>query len=179
MCPPTVCPLYNRRGKETRCGGHPVAPARWRWHVQCARAKMLANVTHRRMLLGLGLVAGMVLALGLAVGLGLGVRFFNAADYPGALPVSDHTLSKATNVFYYQRNTSYRTTDLFPEVYNWYSQTFDLGPEARAQSACITMERSGNWMAIVESMITVTVCDTSQGRLIFVQRFMLLRFTRT
>jgi hypothetical protein len=138
---------------------------------------MLADASHRRILLGLAIVSGVLVVLSLALGVGLTIRFLRAADYPGAVPVSDHTLSRLTPVIYFQRNTSYRTSDRFPDVYNWYSQTFDLGPEARAQSACITMERAAAWL-VFERMTTVTVCDASTGRLIFVQRFVLVRLPR-
>jgi hypothetical protein len=138
---------------------------------------MLGDPSRRRMLLGLLLMAGLLAALVLTLGLVLAFRFFRAADYPGAVTVSDRTRSQLLPAAYVQRTTAYRTADGFPAVYNWYSRTFDLGPEARAQSACITMERATTvWR--LERVTTVTVCDSVRGRLIFVQRFLLVRFAQ-
>ncbi len=98
-----------------------------------------------------------------------------AADYPGALLVSDHSLYKAFPNPHLRRDTSYRTTDSFPQVYNWYSTTFDLGPEARAQSACIVLEKAETWL-VIEQTTSVMLCDASAGRMMFVMRSVTFRY---
>lgn len=91
---------------------------------------------------------------------------YQAADYPGAMLVSDHTNYTGLTI---RRDTSYRTQDPFPDVYNWYSVGFSLGPEKAAQSNCIYMEESAEQL-IFSRQMAVHVCDTVSGRLIFVQR---------
>jgi hypothetical protein len=130
---------------------------------------------NRRLTLGLLLVAGIAAALvGAAVTLSL-AQAYRAADYPGSIRVSDHRLTKAGPHPHFRRNTSYRTSDPFPVVYNWYSSGFQLGPEVRAQSGCILMARSSTVMMIERSM-SVTLCDTPNGRMIFVMRSISLRY---
>jgi hypothetical protein len=124
--------------------------------------------------LGLGLGIGLFAALVVIAVAAPLVQYYKAADYPGATQVSDHTVTKVLPSLTLRRDTSYRTQDAFPVVYNWYSSGFRLGPERRAQSACILMERSQTWLA-VEQRMSVMLCDTSSGRMIFVMRSIGLR----
>lgn len=139
---------------------------------------MQAHAGNRRLWLGLGLLAwaGATLTL-LAILLFVFVER-QAADYPNSLLVSDHDIYRWSPYLTVRRDTSYRTMDEFPVVYNWYSSGFNLGPEVRAQSACILMARSTTALAIVERSMSVTLCDTPTGRMIFVQRSVSLRYRR-
>lgn len=136
---------------------------------------MLSQRYQRRVWIGLGILAGAlaaVMALALAA---VVYNYYGAADYPGAMLVSDHSLYRLAPALHFRRDTSYRSTDEFPKLYNWYSGRFELGPEARAISACITLEKADT-LLIVERQTTVMLCDTERGRLIFVMRALTLRY---
>ncbi|GAB4578638.1 MAG: hypothetical protein Fur0022_13740 [Anaerolineales bacterium] len=127
------------------------------------------NINPKILFAGLVGISGFVLViLGGMVALTV---FFDRqmADYPGATELSTHDVLKVFPNFYYRQDASYKTGDDFPEVYNWYSNGFDLGPEAQAQSHCIHMYKAETTWGITRVM-TVTLCDTPNGRMIFVQR---------
>jgi len=65
---------------------------------------------------------------------------------------------------------TYRTTDNFIEVYNWYSVKFDLGAEARANGRCLLLEGTQEQF-FLERSITVFLCNAQDGQTIFVSRF--------
>lgn len=112
-----------------------------------------------------------VVALILALILGLGVfHYLRAGDYPGAMQMADHFVYRFTPNPTVRRESSYRTTDPFPQVYNWYSNGFALGPEQHAQSACILMANSQTQFLLINTQMTVTVCETLTGRMMFVMR---------
>jgi hypothetical protein len=69
---------------------------------------------------------------------------------------------------------AYRTSDSFTDVYNWYSTTFDLGAETRAQDRCILLE-GANVQYALRRTVSVFVCSTSSGQMVFVSRFTSLR----
>ena len=91
-----------------------------------------------------------------------------AARYPGSIPLSNH--SNYTGLPYeYRWDNSYRTNDNFTAVYNWYSITFDLGAETRAMGKCTTLEGS-NTQLVLRRHISVSLCGTDFGQLIYVTR---------
>ena len=125
------------------------------------------------------LVGTVIILLGCALAAVAGLAFNGiqrAADYPGALLVSSHSIHAFSPELTVRTDSSYRTNDKFPIVYHWYSHRFDLGPEAGAHSACIIMERTSKSLGIVERSVGVTLCDTVNGRLIFVQRTFAVRY---
>lgn len=129
----------------------------------------------RRLLIGIALLGGGLVCLVVAVlAWGL-VNVYRAADYAGARLVADHSLYHVFPSVDLRRDTSYRSTAEFPQVYNWYSQRFGLGPEARAESACITMQKA-DALWIVRRETVVIVCDAGRERLIFVTRAFSLRW---
>jgi hypothetical protein len=91
-----------------------------------------------------------------------------AARFPGAQIVSEHNNYRRFP-FHYQWNNSYRTTASFTEVYNWYSLTFDMGAEARANGECITLETDEQRYQVRHAM-SVFICGTTDGQLIYVTR---------
>lgn len=132
-------------------------------------------MAHRRPLIAIGLVAVVLLcAATSAAALGASA-YQRSADYPGALLVSAHNVYQVSPHVYLRRDTSYRTTDAFPQVYHWYSRGFDLGPEVRAESACIYLQRATTTF-VLEQYFGVMVCDTPAGRMMFVQRSVALRY---
>jgi hypothetical protein len=99
-----------------------------------------------------------------------------SANYPGALAMGDSTLYRYNPNVFIRQDASYRSSDPFNDVFNWYSSGFDLGPETFAQSGCALMARSFTDLAVIERQMSVMVCDTPNGRLIFVMRSLSLRW---
>jgi hypothetical protein len=100
----------------------------------------------------------------------LGSRSYLLAAFPGATLTESDTLVRYVPNFAVRRSSAYRTDAPFTEVYNWYSQRFSLGPEAHAQGGCILMARSFTSFWVVREQITVTVCGTPNGQMMFVSR---------
>ena len=74
----------------------------------------------------------------------------------------------------YRWDDAYRTTDGFADVYNWYSITFDLGAEQRANGRCNYLE--GTTQQIIgQRTVAVFLCNTDEGQLIYVSRTTSLR----
>ncbi len=129
----------------------------------------------RRLWLGIGIIVLGALCL-TAGALGwAALEYQRAADYPGALQVADHNLYRLFPTPHLRRDTSYRSVADFPALYNWYSKRFRTGPEARAESACITLQ-STEAVLLLERHTTVMLCDTGKDRLIFVTRALTLRW---
>src|SRR5262245_49301711 len=123
---------------------------------------------------GLLVAALVLLATLLSVGYVV-VRFRDAADYPGATRIAGNNLYRFWPHLSVRRDTTYRTSDPFPAVYNWYSSGFKLGPEAYALSNCIQMARSFTDFYVIERQMSVMVCDTPGARMMFVMRTLSLR----
>jgi hypothetical protein len=88
--------------------------------------------------------------------------------YPGAVQLSSHSNYRGLPR-QYRWDDAYQTTDPFIQVYNWYSVQFDLGSERRALGQCILLEGSQSQIT-GERHISVLLCDTPTGRMIFVTR---------
>jgi hypothetical protein len=122
-----------------------------------------------------------IIAATLIVGLvglcaALSSTWYLAADYPGAELVSSETMVRTTAGLAVKRTNSYRSSDPFPAIYNWYSQRFDLGPESHAQGTCILMARSFTSFWLLREQITVTLCGTPNGQMMFVSRSSVLPY---
>lgn len=115
---------------------------------------------------GLITLVGVIALAGLLIF--LFVRDWQAAQYPGSIPISNHSNYQGLP-FEYRWDNSYRTSGNFTDVYNWYSITFDLGAEARAISECILLEgMNARWL--FNRRISVFLCDTHSGQMIYVTR---------
>jgi hypothetical protein len=114
-----------------------------------------------------------VLAALLAFG-ALLFRYFHGVDYPGALLLSDQTRFRLSPVVRLSRSSTYQTTDSFSQVYIWYSAGFALGPEQYALGSCNQMWRRSEALLILETQMSVMVCDTPTGRMMFVERSLML-----
>ena len=119
-----------------------------------------------------------VLLLALVGSCALSSRGYLAADFPGATLTASDTLVRYMPNFALRRTSAYRSDATFTEVYNWYSQRFSLGPESHAQGGCILMARSFTSLWIVREQITVTVCGTPNGQMMFVSRSSVVRYGR-
>lgn len=92
-----------------------------------------------------------------------------ATRYPGAVPVASHSnYSGLPSRFRW--DDTYRTTDNFTDVYNWYSVTFDMGAESRANGRCLLLESTRDQLFLQRS-VTVFLCNAQDGQTIFVSRF--------
>lgn len=120
--------------------------------------------------LAVGLAAMLCLIASIAV-----IRYRDAADYPGATFVGANTLYKFSPHLVIRRDTSYQTSAPFNDIYDFYSRGFDLGPERHAQGACILMGDATTTAGFIETEMAVTLCDTPEGRMIFVMRMMSFR----
>jgi len=98
-----------------------------------------------------------------------------AADYPGAVRMAEQTVFKYSPSLSVRSDTSYRSSDEVPAIYNWYSNGFKLGTEAHAQSGCIQLAKSFTDLGVIERYMSVMMCDTPHGRMIFVMRSLYLR----
>jgi len=130
---------------------------------------MALNINPKGLWLGLGLLSFVCLAAFGGMFVYVVVFDRQVAHYPGSTQLSSHDVVKLFPRFTYRQDTAYQTGDDFPKVYNWYSSGFELGPEVQAQSSCIDMYKEETNFGITRVM-TVTLCDTPNGRMIFVQR---------
>ncbi len=130
----------------------------------------LSRHSNRSWLLALAVLAGVTLVLTAVLLTVAIVRYNNAADYPGATSVPGQDTFKFWPHLTIRRNTAYRTSDPLPRVYNWYSNGFSLGPESYALGNCIQISKTFTDFYIVEREVSVTVCDTTTDRMIFVAR---------
>lgn len=134
---------------------------------------MRALAKRRAALAGAALLAAAIVA-GAA---GLWAAYL-PADYPGATQSASETRLRYAPSLVLRRTSSYRSSDPFPDVYNWYSQRFSLGPESHAQGGCILMGRSFTTLWVIKEQITVTVCGTPNGQMMFVDRSSVWNYSR-
>jgi hypothetical protein len=91
-----------------------------------------------------------------------------SAQFPGSELVSSHSNYKGLPS-HFRWDTSYRTDESFPAVYEWYSVRYRTGAEARALGGCILLEGTSGWL-LLERFISVILCDMGTGRMIYVTR---------
>ncbi|GAB4431618.1 MAG: hypothetical protein OHK0015_18300 [Chloroflexi bacterium OHK40] len=128
-------------------------------------------VRHRHVL-----VVVTLLLAGLASGLLLASNAYLDAAFPGATRTGSDTMVNYANGLAIKRTSAFRTDAPFSEVYTWYSQRYSLGPEAHAQGGCILMGRSFTTLGVIKEQITVTVCGTPNGQMMFVTRSSVLPY---
>lgn len=134
---------------------------------------MPKNNDNRNVLLGCGLfvLLGFILvgsALVVAVN-----RSRQEVHYPGALSLSAHANYRGLPT-HIRWDNSYLTSDSFNDVYRWYSIRFALGAEDRANGSCITLEGPIK-NQFLDQTITVVICGTPRGTMIFVSRSAAIR----
>ena len=94
---------------------------------------------------------------------------YQAGTYPEARQLSGQANLTWLPTPHYRLNTSYRSADAFPDIVNWYQTQLRVGAEAQAQGGCSHLFGHTHHLLLSQSA-SVTVCETAQGRLIFVQR---------
>lgn len=97
-------------------------------------------------------------------------------QYPGSQPLSEHHIRRFFPNPTFKSSQSYLADDKFPDVLNWYSHRFRLGVEKQAQSKC-SHHYATHPIFLLSQTTTLTLCDTSQGRMIFVQQTTALRWS--
>ncbi|MEJ2746521.1 MAG: hypothetical protein P8183_01175 [Anaerolineae bacterium] len=124
---------------------------------------------NQKLLLGCGAAAALLL-FGLALAAIFALKQERLATrYPGSVPVASH--SNYTGLpSRFRWDDTYRTTDNFNDVYNWYSVTFELGAESRANGRCLLLEGTQEHFFLQRS-INVFLCNAPEGQTIFVSRF--------
>ena len=123
---------------------------------------------NRKILTGCGIFVLLAVAAVIVFAAAIISQDRESARYPEAEPITRH--ENYTGLpFNYKWDDTYRTTDPFPAVYNWYSTGFNLGPEMRANGRCILMEGSEKRLAATR-YTSVLLCDTPNGRMIYVSR---------
>lgn len=124
---------------------------------------------NQKMVFGCGTVAALFL-FGLALATILAIKQERLVTrYPGSVPITSHSnYSGLPSRFRW--DDTYRTTDDFNDVYNWYSVTFELGAESRANGRCLLLEGTKEQF-FLERSITVFLCNAQSGQTIFVSRF--------
>jgi hypothetical protein len=123
---------------------------------------------NRRILAGCGILFLVAIAAVLSFTAFIISQGRESARYPDSIPVTQH--ENYTGLpFHYKWDNTYRSTDPFPAVYNWYSTGFNLGPEMRANGRCILMEGTEKRLAATR-FTSVLLCDTQDGRMIYVSR---------
>ena len=115
--------------------------------------------------------AGVALLLLFAVGAAAVLAVRQDRDqthYPGARLLTSHSnYSGLPNQFRW--DNSYFTTDVFTNVYNWYSVTFDLGAESRAIERCILLEGPADQL-VLERVYSILLCNAPEGQYIYATR---------
>ncbi len=97
----------------------------------------------------------------------------DSAIYPDSIVVTQNSNYRGLPRSYIW-NDSYRSQDDYNIVFNWYSQRFDMGPESRAIGSCAGMDKIDTLLWIRRD-VSVFICQTDQGQLIFVDRVVYLR----
>jgi hypothetical protein len=103
------------------------------------------------------------------------LNWYAAPEFAGGILTSERTHFYPGGNPTLRRDTSYVSSAPFGEVYQWYSTTFDLGPETHGQGLCILMARSRDRLRVLREDVSVTVCDTPTGRMIVMSRYLTLR----
>lgn len=137
---------------------------------------MLPQAGQQRFILWALAVAGLALALSGLILVRLTLYYWNAPDYPGSVQFGKNNYYKITPQVEVRQDASYLSNDNFRAIYNFYSSGFELGPEKHALGTCIEMMNTSNFARVIERNMSVTLCDTPKGRMIFVTRIYSLNF---
>ena len=130
---------------------------------------MAFNLNPKHLLLGLGVVSLICL-----VSLGGFLGYIVLSDrqvayYPGSTELSSQDVVKLSPYLYYRHDTVYQTGDNYPSVYRWYSNEFGLGLQTQWQSNCNSISSTETRFRVIRVM-TVMLCESPNGRLIFTER---------
>ncbi len=91
----------------------------------------------------------------------------SAAHFPNARLVAHHSNYSLPKL--YRWDHTYATNASIDEVYQWYSITFDMGPEKEANGSCSLLEEM-NSTFFYERYTGVLICEMNVERMMFVTR---------
>jgi len=131
------------------------------------RGTILRNY-NAKILLGCGTVLILFFFIAAFLLLNLMNNDRDQALYPGATAVSSHS-NYSGLPYEYRWDDSYLVRDNFTAVYQWYSITFNLGAEARANGDCIQLDGQTSQLR-VKRTINVLLCTTPLGQRVYVTR---------
>jgi len=128
---------------------------------------------NRRIYWGLAIMAGLSLVT-LVILLGYGFyRVQESIIYPQATILSSHRLSAPPHLLFQQR-FSLRSQDETPQVYAWYARNLGIGGEEAATGQCSQMGSNQSFL-FLRRRLSLTICDSKNGRMIYIQQAMLIR----
>lgn len=96
------------------------------------------------------------------------------SSYPGAQLLSEGETGRFLPNPVYKMTTSYITQDSYPDVLSWHAESFGLGTIRRGLQKCTHTYDEHEWLSLSYD-VAITVCDTRNGRMIFVERTTMLR----
>jgi hypothetical protein len=131
---------------------------------------MSAQIKQNKLKVWVGLGLFLLLLVGIA---GISIAIFLRQDrqslqYPGAVPLSNHVMRSFPTTIA-REDISYRSHDDFPTVTHWYAKKMDNSWEFAASGGCSHVSGNDDFL-FIERSLTVTVCETPNGRMIFVRR---------
>ncbi|MAU00007.1 MAG: hypothetical protein CL608_22930 [Anaerolineaceae bacterium] len=133
-----------------------------------SNSNLAENTYNQRLLVGLAILCFIfVFAIGFAL-VSLIKQDRQQAQYPGSIPIASHSSYKSLPRSYRWHDT-FRTDDGFRAVYEWYSLKFNTGAESRANGSCILLESDDAFFR-VERYVSVEICGTPEGQMVFVSR---------
>ncbi len=121
-----------------------------------------------KILIGCGSVMIMFFFMAAFVLLNVMNKDRDQARYPGATTISSHS-NYSGLPYEYRWDDSYLVRDNFTAVYQWYSVTFNLGAEARANGDCIELDGQTKQLR-VRRTVNVLLCTTPVGQRVYVTR---------
>lgn len=127
-----------------------------------------------RQAFGFGIAALIVVMLGMGMAAALVLREHGLARFPGAMQMSVGSSYVFEPRPKLRRDSSFRTDAPFAAVSDWYARAFALHPAQRALHNCIQMDDIAR-MWIIHRYVSVVICDTPDGRMVYVQRTVWLR----
>lgn len=96
-----------------------------------------------------------------------------ATFYPNSKLISSNSKVRMPDTFRWDE--AYSTTDPYNEVFGWYSNKFNLGPESAANGTCAMAEDSATILLLFKRYTGVMICETGEERLVYINRTTFLR----
>jgi hypothetical protein len=103
---------------------------------------------------------------------------YHAAEYPGSTATGAENLWRYKSNITFKRTETYRSTDAFNVIYNYYGIGFGLGPERFAHGNCALMAHAKDILPRLHWEMSAMVCETKTDRMIFVSRTYSLRLPK-
>ncbi len=131
---------------------------------------MNSSASPERWIIASGLVLLATVSLSGLLFLGLLALEHRSVYYPSANIVSEtNALNPKMVELHLRRVAVYHTMDEFPDVMRWYRTHFELEDDVEAMGGCLHLFGSDRRIAYIMN-ISITICDTPDGRLIIVNR---------